>query len=177
MDRSHRLHFPLKLEDYEALGALSAHYSYVEMLASIGVWSLLKLAMPQGTLITSKMALRQRLELMVELAPLRNIPTDAIETLKSILNEFAKHDGLTKRRNDLIHAIWSTDDMESPEKAFPISFPRGGGMKAGPHTTAEVIETVTKDVCTQGKRLSELMKAHSLFPTLLESQGRSKPSP
>ena len=52
MDKNHRLPFPMSEEHYETIGALTAHYSYVELLAAMGLWSMLKLAPYNGALVT-----------------------------------------------------------------------------------------------------------------------------
>jgi hypothetical protein len=161
MDKSHRLPLPLSAEAYEALGALTAHYSFVELTAAMAVWRLLKSKPSEGLLITSSLALRQRLQLMIDLCQARNIPAKAIGEMGAIRRAFDK--GITNRRNDPIHAVWATDDKDKPERAFPISFPRKGGAKTGIRTTAETIEAVTKDVCVQGKKFQQLLASLDLF--------------
>jgi hypothetical protein len=165
VDKSRHLPVPLTPEAYECLGELAVHYSAVELTAAIGVWSLFKLEPPEGTIITSKMTLKQRLELIIDLGV--TIPPCSIAELTQILREFDKLDGLTKRRDDLIHAVWATDDPNKPEKAFPMSFSRGDDIKTGDHTTAEIIEAVTTDVVIQGNRLQELLMRVGLLGDLI----------
>jgi hypothetical protein len=160
MDKSHRLHFPLTPDAYEGLGVLTAHYSLTEFMAAVAVWTLLKLEPAEGSFITSKMGLKQRLELLIAPAPSAGITN--ISDFEPILKAFDGKDGLTKRRNDLIHAVWATDDKNKPELAIPLSFPRSGGATAGKHTTADLIEAVIRDLCVEGRKFQMLLDKHNL---------------
>jgi hypothetical protein len=164
MDTSHRLRaLNLQQADLEALGALTVHYSHMEFFAAIGVWSLLKLGIHEGSAITSKLNLRQRLELIIELGPARGLTLQDVAEVQAILREFDRKDGLTTRRNELIHGVWATD--EKGENAFPINFPRAGGARSGANTTAEEIEAVTKAVCGEARKLQQLLHRNGLLLT------------
>jgi hypothetical protein len=156
MDKSHRIQFTLLPEDFEAIGSLAAHYSLIEMHVAVGIWHLLKLPAYEGTLVTGNMSLNQRFGLLIELTKIREIESNDIAELKSIETEFSKKDGITARRNRYILAVWAAD-APGRGPAFPINFNRRGKLRTGAHTSAEVIEAVTKDICTQAKRFADLL--------------------
>jgi hypothetical protein len=156
MDKSHRLQFALTSEYFEAVGALAAHYSLIEMHVAVAIWHFLKLPAYDGTLITGILSLRQRFELLIDLAKTRSISSQDISELKSIETEFNKEEGITARRNRYIHAVWASD-TPGRGKAFPVNFNRQGKLRTGKHVSADLIEAVTVDISKQAKRFSDLM--------------------
>jgi hypothetical protein len=156
MDTSHRLQFALAPEHFEAIGALAAHYSLIEMHVAVAIWHFLKLPAYDGTLITGTLSLRQRFELLIDLAKTRSISPQDISELKSIETEFHKEEGITARRNRYIHAVWAAD-TPGRGHAFPLNFTRQGKLRTGKHVSADLIEAVTRDVCAQAKRFADLM--------------------
>jgi hypothetical protein len=105
MDKSHRVEFRLSLGVYEAIEALAAYYSLMEMFLAVAIWHFLKLPAYDGTLVTASLSLRQRFDLLIELVKTRGLSADDIAELKSIETEFSKYDGVTARRNQFIHAV------------------------------------------------------------------------
>ena len=95
MDKSHRNRFLLTAEHYEAIGALSAHYSLMEMFVGIAVWHFFKLAAFDGTLVTGPLSLKQRFDLLIELCKSRDVAPADLAEIKEIEIEFSKEGGIT----------------------------------------------------------------------------------
>src|SRR5437660_12620707 len=102
MDKSHRNPFSLSPDDYEAIGALAAHYSLMEFCVGVSLWQLLNLPAYEGTLVTGTLSLKQRFDLLIELAQTRDFTAQDVAELKAIAIEFSKAGGVTARRNRFI---------------------------------------------------------------------------
>ena len=98
-----------------------------------------------------------------------------LKEFQEIEIEFGKNNGLTTRRNRIVHAVWSTESDQ--KQAFPLTFSRTGKPKIGDHTTAEMIEAVTSDVCIQGKKLQKLLERLNHLQKELSFQLQQPPLP
>lgn len=173
MDKSHRVHFPVETEHYEALGALTAHYSLAELYTSMLVWHLLKLPPYNGTLVTGNLSLKQRLMLAIELA--ENDGTDT-KNFREIERAFGKENGLTAKRNRMIHAVWAINADRTI--LSPMTFNRAGKLTFHEHTTAGVIEEITKELVTYAKKLRAEMEAIGIsFTETISFQAPKRASP
>jgi hypothetical protein len=164
MDKSHRVKFTLSPETYEAIGALAAHYSLMEMFLAVAIWHFLKLPAYDGTLVTATLSLRQRFDLLIDLVKTRGLSAADIAELKDIETEFSRSGGVTVRRNQFIHAVWATSS--DGKDALPLNFNRQGKPKMGTRAIADDIEGVTKDICIQAKRFHQVLERHGYVPTI-----------
>ena len=161
MDKSHRLPFPLSAEEYEAIGALAAHYSNVEFMVGAVIWQLLKVPAYNGSLLTAHLSLTQRFELIISLLANQHAKSEAIQRVKEVAIEFNKDEGITFRRNRYIHAVWAANEDGS---AHIFNFSKEGRLRSGSHDTAEAIETTIRDMSVQTRISVREMKALGYDP-------------
>jgi hypothetical protein len=145
-------------------------YSIVETIAAVAVWALLKLDLTDGTVITSKLGLKDRLNLLIELGPSKGLSQQTISALVEIRQEFENN--LTRRRNELIHGLYVENvRLQQPNGTWvdadrlSISFPRSrsaGGAKAT-FTSIEEIQSVTNEITTQAEKLSGALRGAGLI--------------
>jgi hypothetical protein len=148
MDKSRLDCIPLGAAEYEAIGALAAHYALIEFQVGAAVWHFLELPAYNGTLIAGPLSLDQRFELIISLLRNQYADIDAIEKIKRIKTEFSRENGITARRNRYIHAVWGKD-RDNGGAVVSLNFNKRGGLKEQPHEAADTIEAVVRDIGAQ----------------------------
>lgn len=89
-------------EHLEAIGRVTVSWSFLEHAIEVLLWGLANLKEPEGLLVTHKMNLERRLDIVKVLY--LQLPEDEQKTFKELLDTL---DGLKNLRNDLVHAYWS----------------------------------------------------------------------
>ena len=154
------LGLPILLADetLTSIGALASIYSVAELYAALAVWHALKLVSSDGLLVTTGMSIERRLSLVITVGPRDAITADDIEKLKGVKAEFGGDNGLAKQRNDMIHAVWATNDPELAGEPQPITFPRSGKAKVGTAVTPVTINETTLRIVNQVVILELMLK-------------------
>lgn len=145
----------------EALGSLTLAYSFVEYVAAAGVWRMLDLGLGDGTVITSRIALKGRFELLVELAATKGY-SSIVPEIVSIANEFDKKDGLTARRNRYIHGVIAMKVDDSFPSISQAYFPRPGGIALVENVKASDIKSLSATIMKCATALSGVFKTAGL---------------
>lgn len=149
--------FTLPDDCLAALGGLTATYSVVELFSAAAVWHALNIPAYEGTVLTATMSLKQRIDLVVTLGPRRDITENDIQALKEIGLQFTKENGITQKRNRLIHAVWA-EKVDEPDKdaIAPLTFARSGAASFGEAATFDAIVQVIRDTHRQLMKLCEM---------------------
>jgi hypothetical protein len=140
---------------YAALGRVAAAWSFLEAGVDTACIRLADIASESGVCLTSQIAgIGRKLDAYISLARLRPLPKELIEKL----DKFAKRaQGVSERRNRIVHDIWFFNHPEPPERLEATARKR---------LRIEYIPTKTEDILKTAWDINDL---HNEFDVLAQA--------
>jgi hypothetical protein len=147
---------PVTDDHYKAIGKVAVEWSWLEASVEVAIWRLLGVEADEGRAITTHIAPRIRLDMLLSLVSLRTVaPTH--KALGMLLEEIRKAGG---ERNDIVHGFWSGVHFDGPEPIaeLPKASARGIVRFDVRRMTAAQIEAVADHIFRLNNQLLFLMK-------------------
>ena len=89
----------------EMVGVVASTWSIVEVVIQGAIWILARLPNADtGRAITTHMSHPMRLDILMSLAHLSDMPTEKIRALDALCNRLRRE--LAPRRNEVVHGLW-----------------------------------------------------------------------
>jgi hypothetical protein len=118
-------------ETFKEIGALCASWSCLEKYAEATIWGLLEADQRLGTVITRRLDLRARFELILQHAPRKHLPADVQE--RRNINKLLVI--ATRDRNIIIHGLINARIVTNAPVVHGATVP--GGLE-GPHNFSKI---------------------------------------
>ena len=162
---------PVTDDHYKAIGKVAVEWSWLESTVEVAIWRLLGVEADEGRAITTHVAPRIRLDMLLSLVSIRTI-SPSHKALGSLLDEIREVGG---KRNDIVHGFWSGVHFDRPEPAAEVSKVSARGVVKFDvrEMTATKIEAVADRIFRLNRELLFLM---DFFVSLDKRPLLSKPS-
>lgn len=95
-------------ERAKIVGVISFQWSYLEYLVSNVVWHLLGVDKDKGMIVTGPLDIKPELAMAMELAEYCSASDELKTALKDLSKDLDSGDGLSSRRNLIVHGIYSS---------------------------------------------------------------------
>ena len=95
-------------ERAKIVGVISFQWSYLEYLVSNVVWHLLGVDKDKGMIVTGPLDIKPELGMAMELAEYCSSSDELKAALKDLSKDLDSQDGLSSRRNLIVHGIYSS---------------------------------------------------------------------